>query len=153
MHIEIQLCTYYYLNFVFTQNKLADIPLSENPMEVVGIYLDKIVNPEILKQFYLPKRFKQPVVPGLILHVTQEYSQLELIKLIISECKGIPESYDILFCMPMSTKEEIQSFMKRVKMASQRHMFILEVNNLPYSLQEVPAILFRNWICFSYSNI
>ena len=100
------------------------------------MYLDKIVSPEMLKQVHLPKRMKA-IIPGLILHVAQEYSQSDLIRLIISQCKGIPESYDIMLCTQISIKEEIQSFMKRVEKSSQRHMFILEVNSLPYSLQEV----------------
>ena len=69
--------------------------------------------------------------------MTPEYGQDDLIRLMIGECKGVPEYYDILFCTEHTTREEIQSFMRRVKKSSKRHMFILEVNNLPYSLQEV----------------
>ena len=91
----------------------------------------------MLEKCYLPKRTLATPTLGGVLYLVPDCSQDELIRLILGECRGIPEYYDILFCTEDSTEEEIQSFMKRVEVSSQRHMLILEVNNLPYSLQEV----------------
>ena len=110
---------------------------TDDPLKIVGSYLDAIVSCEMLKPCYLPKRTLATQTLGGVLYLVPDCSQDELIRLIVGECRGIPEYYDILFCTEDSTKGEIQSFMKRVEVSSQRHMLILEVNNLPYSLQEV----------------
>ena len=70
------------------------------------------------------------------LHHAPKYSQSQLICLIVSIYGGIPESFEVFHCCSTSTKEELSLFLERVEKQPLRYL-LLEVDRLPYRLQEV----------------
>jgi len=74
--------------------------------------------------------------PTQVLHYCPGYSQAQLICLIISIYNGVPEAFEIFRCHPSSTEEELRVFLKRVAEHPLQYL-ILEVNRLPFKLQEV----------------
>ena len=116
-------------------------------MHVVGMFLDMVFD-----KHSLPKRcddgLSQPHTvcqlsfpePTHLLHYCPAYSQDQLIRLIVSIYNGVPEAFEVFHCYPSSTEEELDLFMKRVAKHPLQYL-ILEVNRLPFRLQEVCALL------------
>ena len=102
-------------------------------MHVVGTFLGMVFN-----NHSLPKRCGESVSsdPPQLLHYCPKYSQLQLICLIVSIYNGVPEAFEVFHCHPSSTEEEIRLFLKRVAKHPLQYL-ILEVNLLPFRLQEV----------------
>ena len=114
------------------------------PMHVVGEFLKMVFN-----NHSLPKRcgkgLSQPqsisqhsfsLKPTQLLHYCPGYSQTQLIQLIVSIYGGVPEAFEVFHCHPSSTEEDFNLFLKRVA-KHPREYLILEVNRLPFKLQEV----------------
>ena len=70
------------------------------------------------------------------LHYCPNYSQSQLIQTIVGICKGVPEAFELFHCQPSTTEEELSLFLKRAARHSLRSI-VLEVNKLPFKLQEV----------------
>lgn len=106
-------------------------------MRVVGMFLNMVFN-----NHSLPKRCGENVFqhfspdPTQLLHYCPRYSQFQLIRLIVSIYNGVPEAFEVFHCHPSSTEEEICLFLKRVAKHPLQYL-ILEVNRLPFRLQEV----------------
>lgn len=113
------------------------------PIESVGMFLKKLLEKEEIKQYVLPMRAivsSQSLSSdfGGIIHAAIGFSHSQLIKLLINTCKYLPENYDILYCGPLTTAQEIKSFMKRCSAFNEdRVYYILDVSNLNYDQQEV----------------
>ena len=111
------------------------------PMHVVGMFLDTVFN-----NHSLPKRCGENVFrhssseSTQLLHYCPRYSQFQLIRLIVSIYNGVPEAFEVFHCHPSSTEEEIHLFLKRVAKHPLQYL-ILEVNRLPFRLQEVCTII------------
>ena len=113
------------------------------PMHVVGEFLGMIFN-----NHSLPKRCSEILSwplsisrhsssePTQLLHYCPGYSQAQLIRLIISIYDGVPEAFEVFRCRPSSTEEELGLFLKLVTKHPLQYL-ILEVNQLPFKLQEV----------------
>ena len=121
----------------------------ESPMQLVGQFLKSL-----LQGYTLPQR--SFIEPGASLrsfppkfnitpHFTQPlyscptYSQMDFICLILNICSGIPEAYQVLRCQETTMEEELSLFLKRAESCTRHHSqyFMLDVNKLPYKLQEV----------------
>ena len=134
--------------------------LNDSPVHVVGAFLGQLFQDHALplgssssplqttlmrtKSVSFKHEFSQS------LHYCPNFSQGELITTIIGlynavpetigvmllPSRGIPESFDIVRCQSTTTDEELRLFLTR---ASQypRVYVILEVNKLPYKVQEV----------------
>ena len=106
-------------------------------MHVVGEFLEVVFN-----NHFLPKRCGEAVSQRtspdltLLLHYCPGYSQAQLICLIVSIYDGVPEPFEVFHCQPSSTEEELSLFLKRVAKHPRQYL-ILEVNRLPFRLQEV----------------
>ena len=74
--------------------------------------------------------------PSQLLHYCPGYSQAQLIRLIISIYHGVPEAFEVFHCHPSSTEEDFNLFLKRVAKHPLQYL-VLEVNQLPFKLQEV----------------
>ena len=74
--------------------------------------------------------------PSQQLHYCPGYLQAQLIRLIISIYNGVPEAFEIFHCHPTSTEEDFSLFLKRVAKHPLQYL-VLEVNRLPFKLQEV----------------
>ena len=91
---------------------------------------------EIFTRSHSISRLPLSPKPTQLLHYCPGYSQAQLICLIISIYGGVPEPFEVFRCHPMSTEEELSLFLKRVT-KHQLQYLILEVNRLPFKLQEV----------------
>ena len=134
------------LNF-FTQRCLPqwrDIIKNYNAMEIVGGFLG-----DLLHTHTPPRRSTKAVsqpssvmqFPGMpdanqFLHHAPKYTQSQLVRLIVNIYGGVPESFEVFHCRPSSTQEELSLFLERVERKPLRYL-ILEVNKLPFGLQEV----------------
>ena len=113
-------------------------------MEIAGGFLG-----DLLQNHPLPRRSTKVVrrvnsatqFPGTsdanqFLHHAPKYSQSQLLRLIVSIYGGVPESFEVFRCRASTTQEELSLFLERVERRPLRYL-ILEVNKLPFRLQEV----------------
>ena len=121
-----------------------DIIDNYNSMEIVGGFLG-----DLLQNHTLPKRSTKVIrrlssvtqFPGMsdanqFLHHAPKYRQSQLVRLIVNIYGGVPESFEVFHCRSSSTQEELSLFLERVERRPLRYL-ILEVNRLPFGLQEV----------------
>ena len=106
-------------------------------METVGHFLEGLLKSKQILECVLPKRYIQIHKLGVLLHNAPAYTQNQLVRLVVQVIEGLPEPYDILHCHHTTTEEEIKIFMRRVEKHGHRQYVILEINHLPYQLQEV----------------
>ena len=106
-------------------------------MQVVGQFLEDLFDQSLVKSMSLPHQtysishhFAQP------LYSCPNYSLMELIGLILKVFSGIPETYQVLRCQDTTSEEELNLFLSRVEI-HHAHYLVLNVNNLPFRLQEV----------------
>jgi len=127
-----------------------------SPMEVVGSFLSsvfQVFNGE--SPHSLPKRYRDdlsqfsssqttPLSPQYeeefsnFLHSALDFSHSELVVLVLKIYGGPPEPFETLHCKSSTTEEDVKLFMKRVNRHSRQYL-VLEVNHLPFQLQEVEA--------------
>ena len=113
-------------------------------MEIVGGFLG-----DLLQHHALPRRSTKVIrrvssatqFPGVsdgnqFLHHAPKYQQSQLVRLIIGIYGGVPESFEVFHCRASTTQEELGLFLERVEKQPLRYL-ILEVNKLPFRLQEV----------------
>ena len=117
-------------------------------MHVVGSFLDMVFN-----NYSLPKHCvsdcPQPCSasqlsspkPTQLLHYCPRYSQAQLICQILSIYNGVPEAFEVFRCHPLSTEDQLSLFLNRVSKHSLQCL-ILEVNQLPFKLQEVCCVYY-----------
>ncbi len=124
-------------------------------MDTVGLFLQRLFDngevelPEcLLPQRYNPKfshQIRSSSKSGMpeveetphVLHKTPGYTQNQLIRLIVEIYGGPPEAFEVLHCRPTTSEQDLKLFIKRISMHPSRKYLILEVNALPYKLQEV----------------
>ena len=128
------------LQQVLTQRKsdLTAVDL-ESPLDVVGSFLTKVLrfDGDILHKSLLPKRYTaHSDEPSNRLYSTPNFNQSQLVQLIIQIYDGPPEPYEVFHCLPTTNEQVLKLFMKRV-VKHPRQYLVLEVNRLPYLLQEV----------------
>ena len=107
----------------------------EGAMPAVGHFL-KLLQ-ERVEDYMLPfSTYDEPKEHPLMLHYGPNYNQTKLIQMIITIYNGIPQPFEFFHCFPDTSEEELHLFMKRA--ARHPHQYLLlEVNNLPFKLQEV----------------
>ena len=125
-----------------------------SPMEAVGSFLTnlfQVLNRQTFSQ--LPKRYNDdlaefshspttPLSPHPeeefvnVLHSALGFTQGELIGLILRIYGGPPEPFELLHCTGSTTEDDVKLFMKRIHQHSRQYL-VLEVNHLPFQLQEV----------------
>ena len=121
-----------------------NIKSDNTPMHVVGEFLGIV-----FKNHSLPKRCGEGLSwphsvsrhsftpePSQLLHYCPGYSQAQLIRLIISIYRGVPEAFEVFHCHSSTTEEDFSLFLKRVAKHPLPYL-VLEVNRLPFKLQEV----------------
>ena len=112
-------------------------------MEVVGRFIGDLLQSHTPLQ-HSTKFIRQPSVTQFsstsganqFLHHAPKYRQSQLVRLIVSIYGGVPKSFEVFHCRASSTKEELSLFLERVEKKPLRYL-ILEVNKLPFRLQEV----------------
>ena len=113
-------------------------------MEIVGGFLGDLLenhtpprrSPKVIRRLTNVGQFSNISDSNQFLHHAPKYRQSQLVRLIINIYGGVPESFEVFQCRGSSTKEELSLFMERVERRPLRYL-ILEVNQLPFGLQEV----------------
>lgn len=80
-----------------------------------------------------------PIGPGtsqILLHSCPGFTQRELIPLILNIFGGVLEPFQVFRCQASTTQEKLALFLKRAAKFQIPHL-IVEVNKLPFHLQEV----------------
>ena len=138
--------------------------VNDSPVHIVGAFLGKLFQNHTLPSGCSSSLTQSTLYSPLMrtksvsfkyefsqsLHYCPHFSQGELIRTIIGlyntvpetmgtmlySSRGIPECFDIVRCQSTTTEEELRLFLTR---ASQypRLYIVLEVNKLPYNIQEV----------------
>ena len=133
-------------------------PDEDTPMHVVGAFLSALYgNFELSTHSLTLKRCRTSSSMASkalsnqsthVLHSCKGFSQSQLIRLIISVYGGVPEPFEVLHCQPTTTEEELRLFLSP-KRATKRpfQYLLLEVNKLPYQLQEVCVIVLTIIVC------
>lgn len=145
-------------------NCLQDIETDDPPMQVVGKFLVLIfanhklmtcsdsspTSPHHLTSLSLSSDVTQ------VLHSCPGFTQGQLIQMVIEICSGIPEAFEVFHCHPTTTEREMNLFLNRTVKHGLRSL-VLEVNRLPFKLQEVRVFQLwlvrslgftRCWMCF-----
>ena len=118
--------------------------LTASPMCAVSVFLSAV-----LLNHSLPIHIKAAIKKSLsvarvptapeasqVLHSCPGFTQKELIPLILNIFGGVPEPFQIFRCQVSSKQEDLDLFLQRATQFSILHL-ILEVNKLPFHLQEV----------------
>lgn len=77
----------------------------------------------------------------VVLHRLHGCSNAELIQLIFTIYDGIPEPFEVFYCQNLPTQNELDLFLERA-LRFPRQYIMLEVNKLPYHLQEVSNAIY-----------
>ena len=126
--------------------KITDAINSPTPFEAVGIFLENLLINSEISNCVLPKRVKQDhktLEVGGILHIAMEFTQSDIMKLLLSISECVPEYYDILYCGPHMTTQDLNLFIERCRefgrcsSSKWREFYFLEINKLLYEHQEV----------------
>ena len=116
------------------------ISRSSSSISAVGSFLNDIFESKpCLEAEGLAQRYQWNVRAQYLesdLLVAKNYTQSQLIHLIISVYNGIPEHFEILRCQSTTTEHDLRRFMKRVLLLPRLYI-IVEVNVLSFDLQEV----------------
>jgi len=131
---------------ISSQEQLGDcirLSTSTTSLKIVGRFLDDLLGNKEIKSYAFPKRpCKFPSLSEyhyhspFILHAALGFSQIQLIKLILTICHGFPEFYQVFNCHAMATVQNLHLFLDRAE-HHQSTYILIGVNKLPYHLQEV----------------
>ena len=115
------------------------------PMHQVGAFLSALFeNSDLSTNSLKRRRTTSSITRSMsqqsthILHSCQYFTPGQLSRMIISVFGGVPEPFEVFHCRPTATEEELRLFLNPKR--ATKHPFqylILEVNKLPYQLQEV----------------
>ena len=111
----------------------VNLTTSTSPMDVAGSFLEELFKQQCINSCLLPTCYERAVN---ILHRVPSYSQSQLIRLVLSIYGGPPSAFEVLHCKPSTTEQDLKLFMERVAQHPRQYL-VLEVNHLPYQLQEV----------------
>ena len=106
-----------------------------DPLETVGVFLDAIFLSHVLpasRVQTLPRSEGSHVV----LHKLHGCSNAELIQLIITIYDGVPEPFEVFHCQNVPMQKNLDLFLERARRFPRQYVMV-EVNKLPYHLQEV----------------
>ena len=115
------------------------------PMHLVGAFLSALFENSDLSTSSLKRRRVSSVLyrsmsqeSTHILHSCKNFTASQLVRTIIGIFGGVPEPFEVFHCRPTATEEELRLFLNPARATKQPFQFlILEVNKLPYHLQEV----------------
>ena len=117
-----------------------------SPMHAVSMFLSALLQNHTLpmrnsavvdheESQSIPRMSFAPV-PSHVLHSCPDFTQKELVALILNIFGGVPEAFQIFHCQASATLEELDLFLQRTMKFPIKHL-ILEVSELPFHLQEV----------------
>ena len=135
---------------------------NEVPVKIVGTFLNSLFEDHSLPHRCHPSSplLRPRSITGSLslvqeftqlLHFCPGYTQDGLIRVIVGLYSGVPESFEVFHCRSNTTEGELNLFLKRAAKFPLQYL-ILEVNKLPYKLQEV-RLLYTNAHTHMYCSI
>ena len=129
---------------------------NEVPVKIVGTFLNSLFEDHSLPHRCHPSSplLRPRSITGSLslvqeftqlLHFCPSYTQDRLIRVIVGLYSGVPESFEVFHCRSNTTEGELNLFLKRAAKFPLQYL-ILEVNKLPYKLQEVHVHIYNNII-------
>lgn len=106
-----------FLDILFNDH---DLPLRFSPVEAQSLTDNKL----------LTRAFVQP------LYSCPTYLHGDIVCLILNIFSGIPESHQVMRCQATTKEDELSLFLKRITQHP-AHYLMLDINKLPFKLQEV----------------
>ena len=96
---------------------------------------------------------KTPHEGTFMLHYGPKYGIMKLTQMIVGIYCGLPHPFEVFHCYHDTTEEELNLFMKRTAKHPLQYL-ILQVNKLPFKLQEVCSIItlhttFTDPLCYA----
>ena len=85
--------------------------------------------------------------PNNILHYCPSYTQCQLMQTVVGMFSVIPEAFQVLHCHASMSEEELSLFLSRAAKYL-LHSIVLEVNRLPFKIQEVSM-----YMVFSFLHV
>ncbi len=143
---------FYFLQSAMESRLFKDTALQEHAqksaMDVVGSFLGNIFSKEGVIDCSLPMQCRMIFAPqdqilvsspqiSSTIHCAPGFSQGQLIRLLLEVYDGSPNAFQVLRCTPVTVEQDLRLFMKRVVQHPMCQYLILEVNILPFQLQEV----------------
>ena len=124
--------------------RIKDIKQEEPPMLIVGQFLEALFQVHLLPKRTSSSTFSPRSPPNYspshkfiqLLHYCPCFNRSQLIQTVIGICSGVPEAYEVFRCRPSTSVGELKLFLERAVRHSLRSI-VLEVNRLPFKLQEV----------------
>lgn len=124
-------------------------------MHLVGSFLDTLFNHDALCGYSLKARRMSSSLARSVasqsthfLHSCQGFTQAQLLQQIVSIFGGVPEAFEVFHCRLTTTEEELRLFLDPKRATKQPFQFlILEVNRLPFQLQEVADTIVGESVC------
>ena len=113
---------------------------SETIIDAVSSYLEVL-----LKDHTIPFKMKNPLMEGplddfnVLLH---SCSHKNIVPTILKTFDGVPHPFQIFRCHSLTTEEELSVFLQRASKNTCQHL-ILEINRLPFQVQEVHTNFFN----------
>ena len=90
------------------------------------------------------------------LHSVHDFTPYEMLQLVFTVFKGVPKSYQVFLCSPVTTQRQLDLFFERTMHWRGIQYLIIGVNNLSNELQEVKYICFHCYVCqftcFSFTD-
>ena len=152
MNIAINLLALLHLQYELTEGTLKDIKRDDPPMSVVGKFLEELfTNHQLPTRLDPPSLLRPRSLTSLslshdftqLLHYCPAFTQGQLIQMVVKISSGVPEAFEVFRCHPTTTEGELTLFLKRSAKHRLRSL-VLEVNKLPFKLQEVKIHVYRH---------
>lgn len=74
------------------------------------------------------------------LHSVHDFTPYEMLQLVFTVFKGVPKSYQVFLCSPVTTQRQLDLFFERTMHWRGIQYLIIGVNNLSNELQEVKYV-------------
>ena len=117
----------------------SSISSGYHPFELCGKFLDALVmDPGAANHLYPKRRVLagSPMPKGHIVHIADTFSPDQVFRLLLEIYQGLPESFELMRCTPVTSREELDLFLRRSMMIQYRTFVMVNVNHLSTDLQE-----------------
>ncbi len=141
LYVHVFVCCYCQIALDETEPAVS----LDSPMLVVGQFLNVLLQDHTLpKQLLLssretisfPRHRAATKISNQPLYFCPTYSHASRLCFILEVFSRIPEPYQVLRCQATTSEEELELFLKRAQTQT-NHYLVLNVNKLPFKLQEV----------------
>lgn len=110
-------------------------------LEVVGALVVSLMEDDQLKHLCLPDQLlstslRNRANSGHTVHLAYGFSSEQVLRLVVQIYHGLPQSFEFLLCNSLTTKDELDLFLRRPSAFERRTFVLVEVNTMNTELQE-----------------